>query len=1011
MTARPQSVWVLFRTLLCILAAAGPLLGAPASSHAQPDASPSPPFAEAFQLYTNGFYVEAAEAFGDFRQQHPDHPNAANALYYQAKATLKAGFIEQAARLFKRFEASYPAHPLAGQAQLTLGRYLYEDEQYEASLTYFKRRMQSQPEQEPAAEVLYMMGRAARKLGRMEEARRYFQRLIDTYPTDERTPPALLAVAQTQLQSERYQAAVQTFEHLQSQYPGSASAAEIGLSLAETYYELGAYEEAIQAVQEAAPVDEDLQARAVLIQAESYNQLRDRNKAIEAYRRLIENHPTSPYVQRAAYQLAWNYYEQGRYEEAARFFARVHRDDGSDLARQATYYEATSRRQADQPEAALDLFHQLIATEENDVWAERATYELGATYYEQRRWDEANRFLTRYLNQYPEADRRGEALQLRGRTDVERGSLNNALSSFDEAARLEDAPDSLRQAIQFQRAWLLFQQGRLQDAAASFLDVHEQYPDARAGAEALFWAGESFFDRGQYGQAATYYREYLQSYPSGSKADAARYALAWSYFKQQRYAPAAQWFERFLSQYSPSSDGTIPYRSDALLRLGDSYFALNQYDQARRAYGRVSGAGTEYALYQTGLTNYRQGNYEEALRAFEALRSNFPNSQWSTEAQYRIGYLHLQQQNYDEAIQAYRALLEERPPVELAAQAQYGIGDALFNAGRQEEAIEAYKEVLRRYPRTSFAGEAASSIQYALIVLGEEDRMQRIIEEFAAENPDSPVLDELRFRQAEAIYQSGRTDEALSALQRFVRTSESEALLPEAYYYLGTIYADREQYREAESYLEQLVNNFPDSPRQADAAEQLGDLYMKTGRYDEALAMYQRLEELQPDDLQLIAQARYDQSQALLEMGQIGRARQLLEEVVARAPEQPATVAARLGLARIQEEQGQIEEARQLYQQVAEISQGEAGAEALYRLGALHLEQGNAGLAIETLGRMTTLFPGASQWLARGYLTQARAFDQMGQTGNATRMYDQVINQFSGTRFAETAREEKAALQ
>jgi TolA-binding protein len=43
-------------------------------------------------------------------------------------------------------------------------------------------------------------------------------------------------------------------------------------------------------------------------------------------------------------------------------------------------------------------------------------------------------------------------------------------------------------------------------------------------------------------------------------------------------------------------------------------------------------------------------------------------------------------------------------------------------------------------------------------------------------------------------------------------------------------------------------------------------------------------------------------------------------------------------------------------------------------------------------------------------LEQARAYRQLGQTGEASKLYDQVIDEHGGTRFAERARSEQQQL-
>ncbi|MEX0746443.1 MAG: tetratricopeptide repeat protein, partial [Rhodothermales bacterium] len=363
-----------------------------------------------------------------------------------------------------------------------------------------------------------------------------------------------------------------------------------------------------------------------------------------------------------------------------------------------------------------------------------------------------------------------------------------------------------------------------------------------------------------------------------------------------------------------------------------------------------------------------------------------------------------------QAITEYRKLIEAYPRDPLAAKAQYGIGDALFNAGRSEEAIEAYTVVLERYPGSVYVSDAAAGIQYALAAVGDDDRAEAIINEFVERHPNSPIVDELRFRQAEVKYQSGRTTEALADLQRFVRSSGNEKLLPEAYYYLGSIFAERGDDEEAISYLRQVVDKYAGSARFAEAARSLGQIYLDAERPEDALAVYRKLESTSGGDSRLIAEARYGQGMALLRTDRTEEAERLLRNAVDAAPDSPETLPAYLGLARVYEGSGREGDAIRLYGQVVEKSRDEIGAEALYRLGALLLERGDARRAVEELARMPVLYTGYTEWVARGYLAQARAFRELGQNGEAARVYDRIISEFGGTSYASTAVQEKEAL-
>ncbi|SHK03316.1 tetratricopeptide repeat protein [Rhodothermus profundi] len=987
------------------------LLSVPVILYAQP-APPGPEasFAHALALHSDGFYTQAAQAFAQFRSIYPNDTRTAEALFYEAEARLALGQTDEAAALLRLFAARYPTHPLVYEAQLALGKYFFDMGQYEQARQAFRQALRPGVPDAQAARALFWMAEAAQRLARPSEAMGYYRRLADTYPHTRLAPQALLALAYTQVETGAYDEAARTFEVLAARYPNAPEARHLGLALAQVYYELGDYRRTIEEVERRLP-DLHGQARqqAWLLLAESYNQLRDSENAIVYYRRVLEN-PASPYYRQALYGLAWNYYFEGVYQWAADHFQQVREGQRDTLAMKATYYEAVCRKLAHEPQQALELFKTVVLEWPDSPLAPHAQFERALLLYEMRRWEAAHDAFDFLVRTYADSELLGDALRMRGYTAIALGRFDEALESFDRAIALQAASPRLRTEIAFQKAWLHYRQQNYAAASSAFMELYQQDPRGPKAGDALFWAAESFYQLDQLERAEALFQEYLRHFPNGAHVEAAHYALGWVYFRQQRYEAAIQSFQRFLQAYR-RADEAIPYRLDALLRLADSYYALKRYPEAIRYYQQAATEGaSDYARYQIGQAYYNAGNYEEALRTFNQLLAEHPESTWREEALYQIGYIHFLNQEYDQAIAAYRRLIELAPDDPLAAKAQYGIGDALFNAGRLEAAINAYKRVLERYPRSPFVADAATSIHFALIAAGKEARAEALIDSFATAYPNTRIVDELRFRRAEALYRSGRSEEAMQALETFVRGDHAPDLMGEALYYLATLYMEQELYDQAERTLQQLLATYAEHPRVPEAWLLLGAAQLKQERYEAALQSYQRLVTLAAQRSDLMARAFYGQIVALLELGRLDEARQVLTQAQTHFAANALPPVLLLAHARLADAAGQFDEAERLYRRVVSRAQDETGAEALYRLGALLLRRGDPHRAIEELSRLPTLFPGYAEWLARGYLTQARAFLTLGQRGEAARLYELVIAEFPNTSFARIAAQEKATL-
>lgn len=994
----------------CLLLLLGVAVGVPARP-AEAQRSPTGPeeqFATGIQLYEQQLYPDASEAFTAFRSAHPSHLLVPQSLYLDAKSALARARAEETRRLLSRLQREFPSHPRAQEARLGLAQYYLEEgtpQQATAQLEAIASDPQSPSE---GARALYLLGRTQQRQDNFQAALSYYEQVRSTYPTTSTAPAALYARGVTQVQLERYDQATASFEALGDEYPESAFSQNLGTILGEVYYRLDRYEDAAAELQSRLPeLKGEKRARALFLLGECYHQMGEGESAVTQYRQVLENHPNSTYAPSARYGLGRHYVQTEQYQEAASAFAQV-RGTNTALASSATYYQAVSRALSGARKEALQLYRTFLDMEPEGRLARAAQYERGLLLYQQERYEQAAAAF-RPLTRASAAEQTGKAYYWLGNAHLANQQMDRALEAYNQALERDAAPSSVMVEVQFQRAWSLYQNQRYEDAAADFQSLAEKFPDARRGQDALFWAADSFYQLDNYSRAGSLFQKFLDTNPEDSKRAGALYGLAWTHFKQRRFAPAARRFRAFLDAYQ-GVDGDIPYRQDARLRLADSYFALKQYDDAIAAYRRLSGAGSDYALYQTGKALYYANRSTEALETLRRFAQQHPDSPWRPDALYRIADLHFQQQNYEEARAGYRQLLEEYPDHERAPDAQYAIGDSYYNAGEMEDAVDAYRTVLETYPESSSASEAASSLFFALNAAGQQDRAPQLIQSIAENSPVAGLAERLRYQRARAAYQSGQSKRALRLFRDFVRTTAVDSLVPTAYYHLGLLYADLDQYTEARNYLRQLVNQYPNSDSYADGALRLGEIYLEDDQYTEAADAYRAAAEAEQIGDELRAQARYGQAMALLQLDQIDEAESLLTQLLESEDGGPLLASARLGLGRIRERQNRTSDALSLYRQVIESTDSEIGAEALYRLGHLLREEDQFQQAIQELDRMPTLFAGYPEWQARALLEQARSYRERGETGQASQLYDEVINSYSGTPFAETAREEKKSL-
>jgi outer membrane protein assembly factor BamD len=207
-------------------------------------------------------------------------------------------------------------------------------------------------------------------------------------------------------------------------------------------------------------------------------------------------------------------------------------------------------------------------------------------------------------------------------------------------------------------------------------------------------------------------------------------------------------------------------------------------------------------LYNQGLANLNEGRLSEAARKFEAVDRQHPYSEFARRSlvmgaftQYRLG-------NYQEAINAGRRYVQLYPTSDDAAYAQYIVGlsywrqirDVTQDQAESRRTIEAMQELVQRWPDSEYVEDAEEKIRYARDQLaGKEMQVGR----YYLERREY-IAAARRFRNVVEGYSNTR------------HVEEALARLTETYFAMGL-------QSEAQTAAAVLGHNFPDSRWYADS--------------------------------------------------------------------------------------------------------------------------------------------------------------------------------------------------
>lgn len=960
-------------------------------------------YQETFQmgltLFEKGLYTEAIPYFEQVSENGSNTLIQESAAYYRARALTQidsTGTNQYVDDFLQAYPGSNQTAILlrdVAEKHLRVGDYQNAIERMDEAL-HFPQSYNNK------AELYYTLGETAAESGDFDLARRYFLELDDTHGRSVWAPRALYARGRLFLEEQNYSEASQAFELLRERHPQNAMTRRIGTALGESYYQQRKFEEAIEAFEEALPyLDDENRAKAVYLTGESYNALNNYEDATRYYREYLNLIDDPEQARIAHYGLGWVFHKQDIYHWAARSFGEASSGD-DEIAIKAQYYEAVNQKLAGRYKEALESFREFGDRFQEGIFQEQARFEWAVTAFESGLYNEAIEVLLPLAREYETLERPGQLLTFLGEVFYANNEYTRSMETFQLAEEMTDLDPVLKRQARFQRAWVLYYNQAYEQAQPDFERVHEEAPNSDLGSEALFWSADANFQIEEYGLAATQFNSFIRQYPEHELVGAAKYSLGWSYFQMGDFANATAPLIDFLNNYEPPPIVLFPYETDTRLRIGDSFFAQGEYQQALEYYRATIGAepGGDYAMYQVANSYYRMNRNFEAVTEFRRLLRIYPFSSLREQAAYNIAYVYLNTGNYDQAIEEFRAVISKYPNTEWAARSQYNIGDSYYNAGQYEEAIQAYQTVLDEYPRSDYIIEAIDGIEYAQLSAGNQDTSTDVLENFLGDNPTSTTADRLRFRQAENVMQTGDYEAAVREFRQYLRVTNNREMMPDAYYNLANAYTRTDSLAQASNVLLTLVNEFPNSERAAPAFAELGRIQSEMGNHNQSLNYFQQLLE---KDQRYQQEAYLGIGNAQLELGNINEARQNFERVLSVNSE---SAAARIGLGKVLMRDGREDEARRFFQLVAENNTTEIGAEAQYLLGESYQSEGDRESALEAYSRVSVLFEAFDVWVAEAQYKTAEIYIRQGNRGEATNLLNSIIETYPDTPGAQKAR-------
>ena len=125
----------------------------------------------------------------------------------------------------------------------------------------------------------------------------------------------------------------------------------------------------------------------------------------------------------------------------------------------------------------------------------------------------------------------------------------------------------------------------------------------------------------------------------------------------------------------------------------------------------VASPEAEKTLYDQAFQSLKDLNYADAAQQFQTFLDQYPNSDYSDNAQYWLGESYYVTRNYDIALEAFQGLLSSYPDSPKVADALLKIGYTHYELKQWDQARAALVQVQEQYSGTTLARLAGSRLR------------------------------------------------------------------------------------------------------------------------------------------------------------------------------------------------------------------------------------------------------------------------------------------------------------
>ncbi|MBN1948690.1 MAG: tetratricopeptide repeat protein, partial [Candidatus Cloacimonetes bacterium] len=444
---------------------------------------------------------------------------------------------------------------------------------------------------------------------------------------------------------------------------------------------------------------------------------------------------------------------------------------------------------------------------------EDLTFILGL--YRDGNYQLASTEMVRFLDEYPESEKRSDVIFLLANSCLQTGDHQQARQHFLTLYKQPDIFPYLGEVV-FGLGQAEYYLHNLSQAESFFQDFLKKYPRHQLRSQAYYFLGRINLEKDELAKAESNFRD------AGKLGLDNRLQVARVELQLAKNKPAeARAIVLSLLESAPDDE----YTAQSLLLYQKYNLEQGQIaDIMATGFDQISRSSRYYPEYQLllAIAHYQKGEYELALNRLQTLDSPL--------AKYYRGLCYFEINNWDAARPLFTSLLQAED-MKVRTNSSFYLIRMLPD---QNQAVSRFREFIQANPGHPLLGAAHFQTGVLLFRLG---RYQEAIVDFDTalqKGTDISSREKAVYLKAESQFLLGQGTPAYTSFQEYLKAFPQGIFADQALFKLGLYHYNRSEYPEAFSKFDQVVSSYPSSDKVGMCNFYQGEIFYRQEKYQEA---------------------------------------------------------------------------------------------------------------------------------------------------------------------------------